>query len=139
MSQMDALKSERIAIEKKLPRPLIPNDQKKLVLSASVPILKASNTRAGRLFATSTRHYYQKIHRKASKAMVPTIKNDRLPIVHQENVTEGEENVTVIEETEVVEIAIAVVRADAAAVAGGDRNLYRTIFCPSQFLSLFIH
>ena len=29
---MDALKSERIAIEKKLPRPLIPNDQKKLVL-----------------------------------------------------------------------------------------------------------
>lgn len=32
MSQMDALKSERIAIEKKLPRPLIPNDQKKLVL-----------------------------------------------------------------------------------------------------------
>ena len=96
--------------------------------------------RAGRLFVTSTRHYYQKIHRKASKAMVPTIKNDRrelcsfypppmclyqcvltttfvlvVPIVHQENATEGEENATAIEETEVVEIVIAVVRADAAA------------------------
>lgn len=32
MSQMEALKSERIAIEQKLSRPLIPNDQKKLVL-----------------------------------------------------------------------------------------------------------